>query len=307
MSYPVASKWKDPSVRAEFVATESADGVTLNGAYFVSEVTRPHDLALLAYHGSGGNFYAGPCGFLAPGIASRGYAGLSINLRDHGRYHDRSVFEPCEIDIQAAVDFLKARGHARIVLFGHSLSVTQILFYLARHQDPAVAGAILSGGHWDLAGDKWQAWLKIRPDNPRAGYQEMIQRCRDLVARGRGEELIIVPWWMPDPANWNPDHYRPVAAKTFLSHYGPDSNCRACLWIDKVRVPLCIVTHNIVDTFASPEMAEKLRAGATAAEFVDFVNVGDSGHFYKGFEQKLIDHVVDWLDKIRTKVPTAAR
>src|SRR5262249_49775359 len=73
VSYRVTSKWLDPSVRAEFVATDTSDGVALHGAYYVSEATKPHDLALLAYHGSGGNFYAGPCGFLAPGVASRGY------------------------------------------------------------------------------------------------------------------------------------------------------------------------------------------------------------------------------------------
>jgi hypothetical protein len=98
-----------------------------------------------------------------------------------------------------------------------------------------------------------------------------------------------------------------VAAKTFLSHYGPDSNCRAWKWIDKVKVPVYIVTHSVVDTFASPEMAEKLREGATAAPFVDFVNVEGSGHFYRGYEQKLIDIVVAWLDKVRTQVPAGAR
>jgi hypothetical protein len=291
MSYPVTSKWLDPSVRAEFVATEASDGVALHGAYYVSEAAKPHDMALLAYHGSGGNFYAGPCGFLAPGVASKGYVGLSMNLRDHGRYHDRSTFEPCELDIAAGVNFLKSRGLKRIVLFGHSLSVTQIL----------------SGGHWDLAGDKWQAWLKIRPDDPHGGYDEMIARCKELVAKGRGDELIIVPWWMPDPENWNPDHYRPVAAKTFLSYYGDESNDRACKWMDKVRVPVYIVTHSVVDTFASPDMAEKLREGATAAPFVDFVNIEGSGHFYKGYEQKLIDTVAAWLDKLRAQVPAGAR
>jgi pimeloyl-ACP methyl ester carboxylesterase len=307
VSYPVTSKWLDPSVRAEFVATDTSDGVALHGAYYVSEATKPHDLALLAYHGSGGNFYAGPCGFLAPGVASRGYVGLSMNLRDHGRYHDRSTFEPCELDIAAAVSFLKGRGIQRIVIFGHSLSVTQASYYLGRNPDPAVVGAIFSGGHWDLAGDKWESWLKIRPDDPKAGYQEMIERCQELVDKGRGDELIIVPWWTPDPANWNPDHYRPVAAKTFLSYYGPDSNDRACKWMGQIKVPVYIITHSVVDTFASPEMAEKLRAGATAAPFVDFVNVEGSGHFYKGFEQKLIGLVVDWLDKIRARVPAGAR
>ena len=110
-----------------------------------------------------------------------------------------------------------------------------------------------------------------------------------------------------DPAHFNAEHYRPTSAKTFLSYYGPDTNCRACLWMDKVRVPLLIVTHDVVDTVASPEMAEQLRTGAVNAPFVDFVNVGESGHFYTGFEEKLIGFVVDWLDKLRAATPAATR
>jgi pimeloyl-ACP methyl ester carboxylesterase len=307
VSYPVTGKWKDPNTRAEFVVAEASDGVPLHGALYTSEVGRPHDLALIAYHGSGANFYSGPCGFLAPGVAARGYAGLTINLRDHGRAHYRSTFEPCALDIAAAVALLRERGFRRVALFGHSLSVTQIIYYLAQQPDPAVCGALLSGGHWDLGGTKWQAWTKLIPDNPRRGYDELVARCQEMVAQRHGEELIIIPWWQPDPANFNPDHYRPISPKTFLSNYGPDTNCRACLWMDQVRVPLLIITHDIVDTVASPEMAEQLRAGAVNAPFVDFVNVGASGHFYKGFEQKLIDLVVDWLDKLRTTAPAGAR
>ena len=307
MSSPVADKWRAPSTRAEFVGTEAADGTPLHGAFYVSESERPHDLALLAYHGSGANFYSGPPGFLAPALPSHGYAALSMNLRDHGRFHERSLFEPYELDIAAGVAYLRRRGFQRIAIFGHSLSVTQVVYYLARQPDPAVCGAILSGGHYDLAGDRWQAWTKLLPDNPRRGYEEMVARCQDLVARGRGEELLIVPWWMPDPASWNPEHYRPIAAQTFLSYYGPDSNCRASKWIGSVGVPLLIVTHSIVDTFATPEMAEQLRAGATAAPFADLVNVEGSGHFYRGYERRLVDAVAGWLDRVRGLAPAAAR
>jgi pimeloyl-ACP methyl ester carboxylesterase len=305
MSQPVAGKWRNPSTRAEFVDTETADGVPLHGALYVSENERPYDLAVLTYHGSGANFYSGPPGFLAPALPGRGYTALSMNLRDHGRFHEKSPFEPCELDIAAAVAFLRRRGFQRVVIFGHSMSVTQVVYYLGRNPDPAVVGAVLSGGHWDLAGDKWQAWLKLAPDNPRGGYEEFLGRCQDLVARGRGDEYLIVPWWMPDPANWNSEHYRPITAKAFLSFYGPDSNCRASRWIGNVRVPVMILSHSIVDTFASPDMAEKLHAGATAAPFVDLVTIEGSGHFYYGFEQQVIDAVADWVDKVRAHAPTA--
>jgi pimeloyl-ACP methyl ester carboxylesterase len=307
MSQPAASKWLTPAVRAEFVATEAADGVSLHGAFYVHAQERPHDVGVLLYHGSGANFYSGPPGFLAPALTARSYAALSMNLRDHGRFHEKSLFEPCELDIAAGVAYLRQRGFERIVIFGHSLSVTQVLYYLGRNPDPAVCGTALSGGHWDLAGDRWQSWNKLRPDHPRAGYEEMVAHCEELAASGRGDDLVIVPWWQPDPAKPSPEDYRPLAAKTFLAYYGPDSNCRASKWIGRVRVPVLIISHTVVDTFADPAMAEKLHAGATAAPFADLVEIQGSGHFYQGYEHQLVSVVADWIDKVRATAPAGVR
>ena len=184
MYAPVSGKWKAPNTRAEFVVAETSDGVSLHGALYVPETERPHDLALLAYHGTGANFYSPPAGFLAPGVAARGYAGLTINLRCNGRSYYRSTFEACALDIAAAVALLRERGFRRIVLFGHSLSVTQVVYYLAQQPDPEVCGTILSGGHWDLGDTKWQTWTKLIPDNPRRGFDELVARCQEMVARG---------------------------------------------------------------------------------------------------------------------------
>lgn len=306
MTYPAAGKWRDPGTRAEFVVAETPDGVPLHGAYYTPEVGRPHDLALLAYHGSGGNFYSGACGIIAPGVTSRGYAALALNLRDHDRAHDRSLFEPCATDITTAVALLRERGFRRIVMFGHSLAPTQMTYYLANQPDPEVCGAILSGGHWDLAGDKWTSWSKLS-DDPRGAFEAQLAACRELIATGHGDDLLVLPHWNPDPARHNPEHYRAISAKTFVNYYGPESNCRLARWIGSVRVPLLILTHTVVDTFATPEMAEKIRAGATAAPFVDFVNIEGSGHFFRGFEQQLIGVVADWLDKVRSSTAAAAR
>jgi pimeloyl-ACP methyl ester carboxylesterase len=299
MSQPVSGKWKSPSARAEFVTVETSDGVPLHGAFYVPETGRPHGVALLAYHGTGANFYSGPPGIVSPALPARGYAALSMNLRCHGRFYDRSVFEPCELDIAAAVDFLRERGFARVVILGHSQSVTQVIYYLGRSPDPVVCGGILSSGHWDLAGERWKSWAKLRPENPRAGYEAMVAECQELVARGRGDQLLIVPWWTPDPDHWNPEHHRAISAKTFLSYYGPESNCRAAKWIGGVRVPLLIVVPSVVDTLANPEMSDRLRDGATAAPFVDLVALEGAGHFYDGHEQDFITLAADWLDKLR--------
>ena len=100
----------------------------------------------------------------------------------------------------------------------------------------------------------------------------------ETVARGRGDQLLIVPWWTPDPERWNPEHHRAISAKTFLSYYGPDSNCRAAKWIGTVRMPLLIVVPSVVDTLADPEMSQRLRDGATAAPFGTINALSLAGH-----------------------------
>ena len=288
---------KDPDTHGELVSFRAADGVRLHGALFKNSRVRSHDIAVISTHGAANSFYGSVTGFLSPGLASLGYATLSMNLRCHDRAYATSIFEDCEKDFAAGVAFMKEQGYRRFVLFGHSLSVTQILYYMARSQEPSVVGLALSAGHDDLRGVVWMSWETLA-DDPKAAYGRVLDECRGMVARGEGDRLLIIPWWRPDPKLKLRQTFREISAQTFLSYRSPESNCNASAWIGKIKTPMLLISHSIVDTTASPEMMKKLHKLATAAESTDYVEIEGSGHFYAGFEDQLIDEVAGWIARV---------
>ena len=134
---------KDPDTRGELVSFRAEDGVRLHGAVFTNSRVPARDIAVIGTHGSANSFYGSVTGFLSPALASLGYPTLSMNLRCHDRLSSTSIFEDCEKDFAAGVQFMRDQGYRRIVLFGHSLSVTQIIYYMARRQEPSVVGLAL--------------------------------------------------------------------------------------------------------------------------------------------------------------------
>ena len=288
---------KDPDTSGELVSFRAEDGVRLHGAVFTNSRVPGRDIAVIGTDGAANSFYGSVTGFLSPGLATLGYPTLSMNLRCHDRAYSTSIFEDCEKDFAAGVAFMKERGFRRFVLFGHSLSVTQILYYMARRQEPSVVGLALSAGHDDLRRDIHRSWETLA-DDPKAAYGRVLQECRDMVARGEGDRLIIIPWWRPDPKLKLRQSYREISAQTFVSYRSPESNCNASAWIGKVKTPMLLIAHSIVDTTASPEMMRILHKLATASESTEYLEIEGSGHFYAGFEDRLIGEVAGWIERV---------
>ena len=280
------------------VAFKNAKGTKLDGALFTTDKVPAHDIAVISTHGAANNFYSSVTGFLSPALPFHGYQTLSINLSSHDRFYSKSPFEDCEADFAAAVKFMQSHGYKRFVLFGHSLSVTQIIYYMARSQEPSVIGLALSAGHDDLRGISWRNWQGVSAD-PHAEHERFVAECRKLIAEGDGDRLFVIPWWNPDPKLKLRQQYREISALAYVSYRAPDSNCNASQWMPKVKVPALFIGHSVVDTMADTGMMERLRGFATSAPFTDFVNIEGSGHFYVGFEKQLISAVVNFLDKLR--------
>ncbi len=289
---------KDPDTRGELVSFQADDGERLHGALFTNSRVPSHDIAVIGTHGAASSFYTSVTGFLCPALPSHSYPALSMNLRCHDRGYASSIFEDCEKDLAAGVRFMKEQGYSHVVLFGHSLSVTQILYYMARSRESAVVGLALSAGHDDLRSVSWTYWDTL-VDDPKAEYERVLAQCREMVADGDGDRLIIIPWWRPDPKLNLRQRYRETAAQTFVSYRAPESNCNASAWMPQVEAPTLFITHSVVDTAASPEMMHRLRQLAIKARFTDGVDIEGSGHFYVGYEDQLIDVVAGWIVKLR--------
>jgi pimeloyl-ACP methyl ester carboxylesterase len=286
------------AAQGQLVSFKNAKGTKLNGGLFTTDKVPAHDIAVISTHGAANNFYSSVTGFLSPALPLHGYPTLSMNLSSHDRFYSQVPFEDCELDFAAGVKFMQGLGYKRFVLFGHSLSVTQIVYYVARSQEPSVVGLALSAGHDDLRGISWRNWENVAAD-PKAEHERVVAECRKLIAEGNGDRLFVIPWWSPDPKLKLRQQYREISALAYVSNRAPDSNCNASRWIPAVKAPTLFIGHSVVDTTAAPDMMERLRKLATSAAFTDFVNIEGSGHFYVGFESQLIGAVVSFIDKVR--------
>jgi pimeloyl-ACP methyl ester carboxylesterase len=115
-----------------------------------------------------------------------------------------ATYEQAMAEIQAAVDGLKSKGAARIVLIGHSLGANAAIGYAARHHDLAAVVA-LAPGHLP------------ETERMRSFVADAVARAKQLVANGQGG----VSQSFPDMAQGVPllTHATPVV---YLSMFDPD-------------------------------------------------------------------------------------
>jgi pimeloyl-ACP methyl ester carboxylesterase len=201
-------------IRGTLCGFPTADGETLHG-FLIEPAAAPEPRpALLLVHGVALNFYTGPLPALGQALAAEGYPALLVNTRGHdwisragadlagfgGATYER--LEDCLLDLEAAVAWLRAQGHGRVVLIGHSLGAVKALYYQGERRDPAVVGvAALSCPR--------QYYTARAADQ--AGFAATLEQAEALLTAGRGRELL----WAPTTGSmglWS--------AETFVSKYG---------------------------------------------------------------------------------------
>jgi pimeloyl-ACP methyl ester carboxylesterase len=177
----------------ELVYVRSADDVINGGAFFSTPARTTGTLVVIWVHGWGANFYYPTYTMIGRGLAARGVATISVNTRMHdlgtsathrsgrrvrgGGYW--GIPSEQDLDIAAWIDFAEARGYPRVVLAGHSAGWAAVAAYRVRTQDSRVVGMVLASG-------TAQAMEPLRD-------REVLDKARDLVAAGLGDELIPLP------------------------------------------------------------------------------------------------------------------
>ena len=118
---------------ADLVEVTTPEGIVLSGAYFAPiNVGRSYSVdAVLFFHGDGGHFYSSLYLWLGQRMAEQGIAFLTANRRGHDHvangvregplagYAFESV-DDSRADFRAWLGLLRARGHSRIAIGGHS-------------------------------------------------------------------------------------------------------------------------------------------------------------------------------------------
>jgi pimeloyl-ACP methyl ester carboxylesterase len=259
------------------------DTVPLDGAYHEPDAGATAG-AVLLFHGNTMNFYQGAPRFLPPVLVRLGFACLAFNRRGHDILSTRDSRTPeggalqrtaeAIADNRAAAAWLAARGFAHPVVIGHSNGGMLAVRHVADHpQTPALA---LLSAHRGGKG--------LVPAASRSGLfaadrlDEITAAARQLVAAGRGDELMLLPGW-----------WHVVSAGTFVDLLTelPDVLALA----PAIRCPVLYLRGDQEPAELYPAEEFKARAARECTVRI----VADCGHFYVGREDKVAATVADWL------------
>src|SRR5438067_9291629 len=145
------------SYTADFVTTETTDGLTLAGT--LRGASRASEIGvdvMIMHHGVGGNFYRSAMfDRVSDFLLGAGCAVLRANNRGHdlianGQRNGQPVrlgaaletVADCVHDWRAWIDVAEAQGFARMGVWGHSLGAVKNVFYFAVAGDARVAYAV---------------------------------------------------------------------------------------------------------------------------------------------------------------------
>jgi pimeloyl-ACP methyl ester carboxylesterase len=278
-----------------FLSITAIDGVTNTAAVVQPQDAQPASTPLLIHvHGSGGNLYEVTGAQLGLALSRRGYASLTINTRQHDDAINTDNFFDVRNDIAAAVLVARGLGYQTIVLHGHSLGTSQVLYYAATDWSADIKGLVLTGPFADLP---WKTQYVLVHDDP--VYRKLYQEALDAVRSGHPDAVL------PDQMPYLGGATSPVTAQHFLTYrWRSEAASVSVDWIRRVTVPMLLVRDSQDQTIL-PFEPNWLYSAATSdgalSPDVDNVLVPDSspgnGHTFPNTIPELTDVVAGWLTK----------
>jgi pimeloyl-ACP methyl ester carboxylesterase len=277
----------------DFFSYTAIDGKTNLAALVQPRTRTPDDTTLVLYvHGSGGNFYGSVAGNEIMPLAQQGYAGLSINPRGHDQQINTDNFFDTRNDLAAAVCIARALGYRRVVLQGHSLGTSQVLYYAATDWSREIKGVILSAPFADLP---WKTQHILVADDEL--YQQLYREAMQAVRANQPDAVLqtSMPYLLGQTSR--------VTARHFLTYrWARESAVRSVEWIRRVTVPVLIVrdqADQIIMPFETAQLYSAATSDGSLVPDVHNVLVPDmssaNGHSFPSTTARLIEVTLHWL------------
>ena len=280
----------------QLVQTTTPDGLRLWGALTQSTST-PADRLVICLHGVASNFYASTLmQSLSTALEQKGLDVLRVNTRGHdnictigsedGARRLGAAFEivdDCRHDIAGWVKLASSRGYQDVILLGHSLGALKVIYSQA-HEPLDQVSAIVAISPPRLS---CQAFMEAETSSL---FLESLERARQRVDQGQGEELIEIRFPLP----------LQISARGYLDKYGPGERYNLLEFISQIRSPLLV-------TFGSLEVERGSIAFAGLPEAIQHATSGTpgwpgsidvvqgAGHHYSDHREKLGKLVGNWL------------
>ncbi len=281
----------------DLVHVSAADGLRLDGV--MHPATKPLDPrsrgdALVCFHGTGSNFYSSSLfqtltpRWLKNGLSvvwanTRGHDGVSMAIANQRRRRQGAAFESFRespLDVRAWCDLFAARGHSRILLFGHSSGALKSIYTQATQPHSLVSGVIaVSPPRLSHA-----VFLQSSRKNE---FLDTFRRAEMLVAAGEPNTLLEVTFPMP---------YL-ISAAGYLEKYGRSDDFDILKLLPRVHVPTLVSYGGleVAKEVAFQGLPDAIAQLAHAASTITVQTIAGADHIYSGVIDQLENVVEPWL------------
>jgi pimeloyl-ACP methyl ester carboxylesterase len=292
------------------IYTRTADDLKLQGMHY--QPLQKTDTCVIWIHGTTGNFIendyadvlgknlaANQVGFIYG--HNRGYGHINDIVRGEpkpdgsyettrqGAVYER--FKKCKEDIDAWVGQAKELGYSKLILAGHSLGGTKVVYWFAHTPTPGIAGLILASPADEVGiAKKWYSAQE---------YEKMIALAQSLVKQGKYSEMMpgLFEDWFMFSAQTFLDHRPENCPADILPLYNPN---KPFVELSKINVPvLCFYgDHAEININSIQEDVHLLKSKATSCTSFKTTILKDANHNYEGQESHLAQIILGWLKKL---------
>jgi len=279
---------------AEIVRVDTKDDITLTGMVIRPTVSAVKPLPIVWIHGYTGNFHEDTTCRLGPEFASRGFTFVAGDNRGHDfgvvlrkkgpEYFGQPTwlggagwekFSESVHDVDAWISFATAElGFPGVILLGHSYGGTKVVNYMGKRQDERVKGLICASPG---------ARMREMWEDPAA-----VEKARQLVAAGRGEELMTI----------GNGPTREVSAIAYLDRFEGNVDVFGYQTpeapITRIGCPILVWYGTNESWLADPSVLEFIKKQAKSSPRVEVHLIEGADHWYQGTEKAVADIVTAW-------------
>lgn len=249
--------------------------------------------AIVHLHGNQGSFTVGALRYLPHPLAEIGVPVLTLETRlaNASQIFGGALFEEALVDIGAAIDALGRWGFDGVILCGYSLGANLAARAVVEEWSLPVRAAVLVGAARSLPDSSKRRMDRLGTE---PSYAELVERCREAIADGREEVLVVRRLYGP---TLEPHLSGVYTTSTWWHSRGPAAvDAVADRFLAAAPCPVLLVqgtADTLVDPSDAKELAEVVRAGDGHA---DIAWIDDADHLMGGHHDQLVDAVRAWVD-----------
>lgn len=288
-------------MKTTFLRQTTDDKLILQGLLYEPE--KPTKNVILHIHGMSGNFYENR--FLDPMASTfteNGWAFLTPNTRGHDFIADLPIagneekfrrvgnifetFEECVLDIKCWMDFAEEKGYTNIILQGHSLGCSKVVYYLFKTNDKRVKKLVLAS-QADMVGFglKWDK------------NKEMTILAKKLMKENKPNQILpeILEGWSYLSAKTHLDFHTPGNPIDVFNTHDPNARSQA---LEAVKIPTLAFMGDNKDSYITKtpeESLEIVKRKMTHCPKLDISIVKGAPHSYFAHEQEVAKLIINWV------------